>query len=64
MRISQGVEMGVVYKLRADIVDFIVQHKRDIPNISCRKLCKIVGEKFIRIKGLLFLSHPDFHIIS
>jgi hypothetical protein len=38
--------MGVIYKLTPAVVEFIVQHKRDIPKLSCRQLCKIASDKF------------------
>ena len=41
--------MGVVYKLKADVVDFVVQQKRQNPQISCRSLTTIINEAF-RIK--------------
>jgi hypothetical protein len=38
--------MGVVYKLKQEVVDYIVNQKKDIPQISCRKLADLVSEKF------------------
>lgn len=38
--------MGVSYKLTDEIVDFIVQNKRNFPALSCRQLVSKVTEKF------------------
>lgn len=38
--------MGVIYKLRPKIKDFILQEKEKQPNLSCRKLASLAGEKF------------------
>ncbi len=38
--------MGFIYKLRQDIVDFIVQKKKDHPEISCRDLVGVVRDTF------------------
>ncbi|MBF0386483.1 MAG: hypothetical protein HQL20_01345 [Candidatus Omnitrophica bacterium] len=38
--------MGVAYKLRQDIVDFIVQTKRTDHSLSCRGLVKMIKDKF------------------
>lgn len=38
--------MGVIYKLRQEVVDFILHQKRLAPNISCRRLTALVQEQF------------------
>ena len=38
--------MGVVYKLKTEVVDFIVNEKRNNPTMGCRKLADTVKEKF------------------
>ncbi len=38
--------MGVTYKLKQEVVDYIVAQKRSNPDISCRKLTAAVQEKF------------------
>lgn len=38
--------MGVVYKLKPEIVDFIVQQKKEDPSLSCRALAEITEERF------------------
>lgn len=38
--------MGVVYKLKKEIIDFIVGEKQANPGISCRKLSDLIREKF------------------
>lgn len=38
--------MGVVYKLTPEIIDFILQHKKENPRLSCRKLTDIVNQTF------------------
>jgi len=38
--------MGVIYKLRQDVVDFIVQSKRADASWSCRKFVGVIKEKF------------------
>jgi hypothetical protein len=38
--------MGVVYKLKDEVVDFILRQKQENPNISCRKLVDIIQETF------------------
>src|SRR3989338_10040700 len=38
--------MGVIYKLKQEVIDFIVNEKRANPNLSCRKLADITQEKF------------------
>ncbi len=38
--------MGVVYKLKNEVVDFILREKRDDPSLSCRHLAMVTGEKF------------------
>ncbi|MFA5118823.1 MAG: hypothetical protein WC695_08250 [Candidatus Omnitrophota bacterium] len=38
--------MGVIYKLRQDVVDHILEIKQDDPLLSCRKLSVIISNKF------------------
>lgn len=38
--------MGVVYKLKQEVVDFIVRKKREDPSLSCRKLVEIISADF------------------
>ena len=38
--------MGVIHKLREDVVVFIVVHKKNAPSISVRQLAAITSEKF------------------
>lgn len=38
--------MGVIYKLKPEIKDFILEQKKVFPIISCRKLSSLVQEKF------------------
>jgi hypothetical protein len=38
--------MGVTYKLKDDIVQFILQQKQQNPKVSCRKLVDIIQESF------------------
>lgn len=38
--------MGVTYKLKDEVVNFIVEQKRVNPSLSCRGLVQIVQEKF------------------
>ncbi len=38
--------MGVTYKLRKDVVDLIIDKKKEVPSLSCRKLVAIVREAF------------------
>ncbi len=38
--------MGVVYKLKDEVVEFILRQKQENPNISCRKLVDIIQETF------------------
>ena len=38
--------MGVVHKLKIEIVDFIQQQKKDNPALSCRQLKYMINEKF------------------
>ena len=38
--------MGVVHKLKKDVIDFILNSKRDNPKLGCRKLAEIASEKF------------------
>ena len=38
--------MGVVHKLRDDVVDFILAQKKERPDISVRKLSAVVLKEF------------------
>ncbi|MFH0762555.1 MAG: helix-turn-helix domain-containing protein [Candidatus Omnitrophota bacterium] len=38
--------MGVIYKLKPEIKDFIVEQKRSNPALSCRKLSVLVEQKY------------------
>ncbi|MCA9407528.1 MAG: helix-turn-helix domain-containing protein, partial [Candidatus Omnitrophica bacterium] len=38
--------MGVVYKLRQEVIDFIIAQKKDNPRISCRQLAKNVEDSY------------------
>ncbi|MEI8013140.1 MAG: hypothetical protein WCI27_11805, partial [Candidatus Omnitrophota bacterium] len=38
--------MGVTYKLRKDVVDLIIDKKKEEPSLSCRKIVAIVRETF------------------
>jgi len=38
--------MGVIYKLNEEVVNFIIEKKKENSNISCRKLVGIINEKF------------------
>ncbi len=38
--------MGVIHKLREDVVSFIVEHKKKEPSISVRRLAALTSEKF------------------
>src|SRR3989338_1135269 len=38
--------MGVIYKLKSDVVDYILKQKRNNPAVSCRGLVFSVKEKF------------------
>jgi len=38
--------MGVTYKLRQDVVDFITNSKKNDPALSCRKLVGVIKESF------------------
>ena len=40
------ISMGVIYKLKQEIVDFIIEQKKLDPSLSCRKLTSIIQEKF------------------
>ncbi len=40
------VSMGVVYKLRKEVIDFIIDQKKSDAQLSCRRLVAIVEEKF------------------
>lgn len=38
--------MGVVYKLKKEVIDFITHRKNENPQISCRQLVKVVQQEF------------------
>lgn len=38
--------MGVIYKLKPKVADFILEKKRTAPEISCRKLTVLIEKKF------------------
>lgn len=38
--------MGVIYKLKPEVKDFILEQKKNNPNVSCRNLSSLVQEKF------------------
>jgi hypothetical protein len=38
--------MGVVHKLKSEVVEFIVQQKKENPDISCRALAQLTAETF------------------
>jgi len=38
--------MGVIYKLKAEVVNFIIERKKENPDISCRKLVAIIKDQF------------------
>ena len=38
--------MGVIHKLKREVVDFIVAYKTKEPDISCRRLVDTVQKKF------------------
>ena len=38
--------MGVIYKLKKDVVDFVLAEKKANPALSCRRLVTLVEEKF------------------
>jgi len=38
--------MGVVYKLKQEIVDFIIQQKQENPSLSCRSLAALIENSF------------------
>ncbi len=38
--------MGIVYKLKQEVIDFIVTEKQNNPSLSCRRLSDITKEKF------------------
>ena len=38
--------MGVTYKIKQEIIDFIIQKKRSDPSLSCRKLTAILDDTF------------------
>ncbi len=41
--------MGVIHKIKPEVLEFILKKKKALPQISCRKLAVLVSEKF-RIK--------------
>ena len=38
--------MGVIYKLKREVIEYILQSKRDNLFLSCRELAQLTGEKF------------------
>jgi hypothetical protein len=38
--------MGVIYKLRAEVQEYIIEQKKVNPTLGCRELSKIASEKF------------------
>lgn len=38
--------MGVVYKLKQEVIDFIILKKKEAPSVSCRKLVDIIKTNF------------------
>jgi hypothetical protein len=38
--------MGVTYKLKDEIVEFIIQQKKDNPRLSCRGLVEVIQDRF------------------
>ena len=38
--------MGVIYKLKDEVIEYILRQKRENPRISCRKLAIIIEENF------------------
>ncbi|HTZ11339.1 MAG TPA: hypothetical protein VMD04_03030 [Candidatus Margulisiibacteriota bacterium] len=38
--------MGVIYKLKPELKEFVLQKKKEEPNLSCRNLASLVTEKF------------------
>src|ERR1044071_9307060 len=38
--------MGVIYKLKENVIDYIVQTKKENSQISCRQLAKAASDKF------------------
>ena len=38
--------MGVIYKLKSEVIEYILQSKRDNLFLSCRELAQLTGEKF------------------
>lgn len=38
--------MGVVYKFKSEVVDFVLQQKQATPGLSCRQLAAIVSKEF------------------
>ncbi len=38
--------MGVVYKLKPEVINFILEQKKDSPTLSCRKLTALVLDNF------------------
>lgn len=41
-----GYRVGVIYKLKPDVVEAIIRHKCQNPQASCRELAEIVGKEF------------------
>src|SRR3989338_4852033 len=38
--------MGIVYKLKKEVIDFILQKKNENHTLSCRKIAVVASEKF------------------
>ena len=38
--------MGVVYKLKQEVIDYVIRQKTQSPDLSCRKLVEIVSAQF------------------
>ncbi|HLD49986.1 MAG TPA: helix-turn-helix domain-containing protein, partial [bacterium] len=38
--------MGVVYKFRKEVIDFVLQQKRTDHDLGCRQLAALISEKF------------------
>ncbi|MBI3618083.1 MAG: helix-turn-helix domain-containing protein, partial [Candidatus Omnitrophica bacterium] len=38
--------MGVVYKFRKEVIDFVLQQKRTDDDLGCRQLAVLTSEKF------------------
>ena len=41
-----SLQMGVVHKLKQEVIDFILAEKKTNPQISCRRLAEVIQEKF------------------